>query len=71
MVEDWWEQVGEKSSLGWYGRVKKEFTVEEYVKVLDSYVVRLRFRLSSLLLSNCLALSITIKASCTAFSCDN
>ena len=40
-----WEQVGEKSSLGWYGRVKEEFTVEEYVKVLDSYAVRLRFRL--------------------------
>ena len=29
VVEDWWEQVGEKSSLGWYGRVKEEFTVEE------------------------------------------
>ena len=37
-VEDWWEQVGDKSSLGWYGR---DFIVE----VLDSYAVRLRFRL--------------------------
>ena len=42
MEEDWWEQV---ASLGWYGRVKEAFTVEEYVKVLDSYAVRLRFRL--------------------------
>ena len=32
VVEDWWEQVGEKSSMhGWCGRVKEE----DYVEVLD------------------------------------
>ena len=56
VVEDWWEQVGDKSSLGWlvWGgmdrRVKEDFTVEEYVKVLDRF--RLRTGTAGLLVDN-------------------
>ena len=45
VVEDWWSELGERSSLEWYKKVKEDFDIEEYVKVLDNYEVRLRFRL--------------------------
>ena len=44
-MEDWWSELGERSCLEWFKRVKEDFGIEEYVKVLDNYEVRLRFRL--------------------------
>ena len=45
VVKDWWAQVEDKSSFKWYKWVKEEFEVEGYLKRLDNYDVRLRFRL--------------------------
>ena len=29
VVEDWWSELGEKSSLEWFKKVKEDFGIEE------------------------------------------
>lgn len=45
VVRDLWDHVEDKSSLKWYKWVKEGLEVEEYLRLFESYDVRLRFRL--------------------------